>query len=94
MQKWQYRVRIIHADAEKEEEYLKQTYNWDNPPEYAPQAMEHTLNTWGDQGWELIHMEPIARVGKKQDIGFVTGGRFEATQWSNAYFCVFKRARE
>jgi len=38
-----------------------------------------------------VHMEPVGGVGKKGDVSF-TRGYGSMTVWSNAYFCVFKRA--
>ncbi len=87
MQKWQYTVQILRANADEEKSYLRQTYNLDDPPQYSPHAMEPTLNRLGEDGWELVHMEPIAGFGKKGDIQFIGG----SNPWSNAYFCVFKR---
>jgi hypothetical protein len=50
------------------------------------------LNSLGDQGWEMVHMEPIGAVGKKGDVGFIAGDAM--ARWSNSYFCVFKRQKE
>lgn len=50
------------------------------------------LNSLGDQGWEMVHMEPIGTVGKKGDVGFIAGDAM--ARWSNSYFCVFKRQKE
>ena len=47
------------------------------------------LDKLGDQGWELVHMEPVAKVGSKGDV--MVGG--ESSNWSNAYFCVLKRRK-
>ena len=46
------------------------------------------LNTLGEQGWELVHMQPLERVGKTGDVRMGDGGN-----WTNVYFCVFKRRR-
>jgi hypothetical protein len=43
------------------------------------------LNKLGKEGWELVHMEPVPRVGGKEDV------QFDQYSWSNTYFCVFKR---
>lgn len=47
------------------------------------------LDKLGEEGWELIHMEPVARVGGKGDILFPAG-----PHWTNRYFCVFKRLKQ
>lgn len=51
------------------------------------------LNEFGQDGWELVRMEPVGGVGKNGDVSF-TRGYGTLTAWSNAYFCVFKRRRE
>jgi hypothetical protein len=91
MERWEYLTKFIQANAKAEgsKAFLKQYRpNWKNPPPYTPEAMMPELDSLGDQGWELVHMEPVARVGKKGDIRFGGGG-----EWSNAYFCVFKRRK-
>jgi len=46
------------------------------------------LNKLGEEGWELVHMEPVAKVGNKGDV--LIGPNY---RWSNIYFCVFKRRK-
>jgi hypothetical protein len=91
MERWEYLTRFVRADAKSEnaKAFLKQ-YNpkQKTPPAYTPESMMPELDALGDQGWELVHMEPVARVGKKGDVLF-TGG----SEWSNTYFCVFKRRK-
>ncbi|MBZ0282002.1 MAG: hypothetical protein K8L97_14785 [Anaerolineae bacterium] len=92
MAKWEYLTKFVTADAKSQgaKEFLKQYRpNWKNPPPYTPEAMMPELDTLGDQGWELVHMEPVARVGKKGDVFFQGAG----SEWSNTYFCVFKRQK-
>ena len=90
MEKWEYLSKFIQADAKSNEAkaFLKQYRpNWKKPPQYTPEAMMPELDSLGDQGWELVHMEPVAKVGKKGDVYNGTG------EWSNSYFCVFKRRK-
>jgi hypothetical protein len=91
-EQWEYMTMFCYANINNEgtKEYIKQTFpNWKDPPIFSPQTMVPDLNSWGTEGWELVHMEPVASVGKNGDVGFITGeGR---TSWSNIYFCVFKR---
>jgi len=90
MEKWEYMTTFLEANAKSKEakEFLKKTVNKKNPPRYLPQAMMPDLNKFGDEGWELVHMEPVAAVGKNGDVRFDNNGR-----WSNTYFCVFKRRK-
>lgn len=91
MEQWEYLPTFIKADARDKsmQEFLKaQIPNLEKPPKYMAEAMMPELNRLGEQGWELVHMEPVAGVGKKGDVLFEGG-----TEWSNTYFCVFKRRR-
>ena len=95
-EKWEYMPRFCYAHIETEgvKEFLKQRWpNWKNPPMYTPQTMIPDLNRWGEDGWELVHMEPVPSVGGKGDVGFPIGGT-GGTSWSNVYFCVFKRRKQ
>ena len=94
MEQWNYWTGLIWANAENKDvkEFLKECwpdYSW---PKYAPQAMMPELNTLGEQGWELVHMEPVV-VGENHDVGFIYGGS-GGTSWTNIYFCVFKRRKQ
>jgi hypothetical protein len=89
MEKWEYWTGFLWANIENEgaRELIKKRWpDWKNPPKYAPQTMIPALNNFGEQGWELVHMEPVAGVvGVNYDMAF-----FDKAEWSNAYFCVFK----
>ncbi len=94
MDKWEYMTMFVEADIDNEnaKEYLSHNFpKWKNPSRYAPQIMIPELNSWGEAGWEVIHMEPVY-VGKNEDIGFPTGTGI--IYWSHVYFCVMKRKRE
>jgi hypothetical protein len=90
MEQWEYLPTFIEANAKSQEskDFLK-TQNPDvkKPPRYMVEAMMPQLNELGAQGWELVHMEPVAGVGKKGDVLFADH------KWSNTYFCVFKRRK-
>jgi hypothetical protein len=91
MEQWEYLTKFVTADIKNEgaSDFLKRFRpNWKNPPPYTPETLIPELDDLGTQGWELIHMEPVARVGKKGDVLFTSGG-----DWSNSYFCVFKRRK-
>jgi hypothetical protein len=82
---------FVYANIENEgvrEDLKKRWPNW-KPPKYAPQAMMHELNARGEEGWELVHMEPVAEVGTNAVVYF-TGTQ---NLYGNAYFCVFKRRK-
>lgn len=92
MDQWEYLPTYLEANASKKEvkQFLKNRLDVKRPSRYMPEAMMPQLNELGAQGWELVHMEPVARVGKKGDVLFANIGR----HWSNVYFCVFKRMRQ
>ncbi len=91
MEQWEYLPTYIEANAKKKEirEYLIQNIpGLKRPHRYMVEAIMPELNAYGEQGWELIHMEPVGRVAKN---GRVLLGA--AWRWSNVYFCVFKRRK-
>jgi len=91
IEKWEYWTEFISADIEKEgtKAFLQQSLpNWKNPPKFTPETMIPRLNSWGEEGWELVHMEPVL-IGKNVDVYF----DHSANNYSNIYFCVFKRRK-
>ncbi len=93
MQKWEYMTLFVTADIDNENagEFLKQRWpGWTKPPRYTPQTMIPFLNELGEQGWEIVHMEPVADVGNNADVYF----NGEYSRYSHTYFCVMKRPKE
>ena len=91
MERWEYLTRFIKADVKNTgvaDFFKSYRPNWKNPPQYTPETMMPELDDLGNQGWELVHMEPVAKVGKKGDVLFTGSG-----EWSNTYFCVLKRRK-
>lgn len=92
VERWEYLTQILSADINNRgaKELIKQQWpNW-NPPRYTPETIMPHLNSWGERGWELVHMEPVAGIGDNGDVVF-TG---DTSHYSSAYFCVFKRRKE
>ena len=89
MEKWEYWTGVLYANIENPgvREFLQRRWPDWKPEKFVPQAMIPELNTFGEKGWELVHMQPVAGVGASADIHF----QGQAYKWSNAYFCVFKR---
>jgi hypothetical protein len=92
-EKWEYLTKFIWASIENEgaAEYMQRAWPGAQPAKYAPETMIPELNSYGNIGWELVHMQPVGAVGKNRDVGFVAGQGMPL--WSNAYFCVFKRRK-
>ncbi len=89
---WEYQTIFVQAEARLEEAFLQELRDWkEGIPLHTPEAMIPRLNSYGEQGWELVHMQPVG-IGSKGDILMQdgSGSRF----WSYTYFCVFKRPRE
>lgn len=89
MERWEYMTRLISAEADQPavKEHLRRRYPGFTPAKYAPEALEVFLNQQGEEGWELVHIEPVP-VGKNGDVYFAGGGMY---QYSHTYFCAFKR---
>jgi hypothetical protein len=92
MGKWEYLTQFIWANIDNKgaKEYIQNTWpNW-QPKKFSPETMIPELNGWGEKGWELVHMEPVASVGGNQDVWWQGGA---VPTYSSAYFCVFKRRK-
>lgn len=92
-ERWEYLTRFLYASIENEgaKAYMREKWPGWEPRKYSPETMIPELNELGDEGWELVHMQPIGAVGNNRDVGFVAGEAMP--RWSNSYFCVFKRPR-
>ena len=91
MEKWEYITKFVAADltAESVEQYLRQRWpDQKRLPKFTPQAMIPELNIWGEQGWEVIHMQPVW-IGKNHDVHNFGNYR----EYTNVYFCVMKRKK-
>jgi len=90
MEQWEYLPTYIEASAKKKEirEFLKETLGIKRPKPFMVESLLPKLNEMGEQGWELVHMEPVAKIGRKGNVLLGAGHR-----WSSVYFCVFKRRK-
>lgn len=91
-EKWEYTSVFVHAhiDNEGAKDYIKSRWpQWDGPKKYSPETLIPELDRFGQDGWELVSMEPVM-VGGNHDIAFISG-MGAPTRWSNIYFCAFKR---
>jgi hypothetical protein len=92
MEQWEYLTTFLRADATTDDAKAflsRYRPEWKNPPRYAAESLMPQLDELGSQGWELVHMEPVAQVGRNGDVR-MTGG---SDQWSSTYFCVLKRRK-
>lgn len=92
-QRWEYLTLFVQADAKREEALLEQFRDWKaGIPPHTPEAMIPQLNALGEQGWELVNMQPPF-VGDKRDV-LMQDASSGTRSWTSHYFCVFKRPAE
>jgi hypothetical protein len=89
MEQWEYLSVFLQAQVKDKttREMIKKRFS-KKARRYSPESLIPELDKLGSEGWELVHMEPIAKVGGNEDVLMDTGSR-----WTNAYFCVFKRRK-
>ena len=86
MEQWEYLSIFLEADAKDKEtkQFIQEKFD-KKAKRHSPEAMIPDLNKYGADGWELVHMEPVPKVGGKENI------QFDPYRWSATYFCVLKR---
>ncbi|NWF70082.1 MAG: hypothetical protein HXY40_13430 [Chloroflexi bacterium] len=91
-QKWQYLTLYVKAEAKNVADFLEERWDWKSGiPRNTPESMIPRLDALGEDGWELVHMQPVY-VGENADVlmhDSGSGGR----SWTSTYFCVFKRPK-
>lgn len=88
MEQWEYLTRFVEARATNKEmkQFIKEKFD-KKARRHSPESMIPELNQLGEEGWEIVHMEPVPRVGGKEDV------QFNGSHWSNVYFVVAKRRK-
>ena len=89
-ERWEYYTEFIEAEITNEAEILAQKFPGVAFSKYAIQATLPRLNELGEQGWELLHMEPLF-VGKNQDVRIIDYSSMN--NYTHTYLCVFKRPK-
>ena len=91
MEQWEYFTTYLEANIKGREQrkQLQKRFGKRKLPRYMVESLLPELNKFGEDGWELIHMEPVPALGRKGNVLFLGASR----RWSNTYFCVFKRQR-
>lgn len=89
MTRWEYRAELLLAsvDVDGASEHIALRYPGWEPRRNSPQLMEAAMNERGQEGWELVHMQPV-KAGANHDI---LHHAVNSREWSSHYFCVFKR---
>ncbi|HML23439.1 MAG TPA: hypothetical protein PKD09_17420 [Aggregatilinea sp.] len=94
MQRWEYYSTFMWADVNKDKrDFLAMFPGEADIPKYHPKAMIPELDSMGQDGWELVHMQPVI-VGNNYDVCVGSTDQTSQRPWTNAYFCVFKRPVE
>ncbi|MBZ0300960.1 MAG: DUF4177 domain-containing protein [Anaerolineae bacterium] len=87
---WEYMSVFVRAESDLVMDFLQEGWDWKGGvPRNTPESMIPRLNAYGNQGWELVHMQPVV-VGNNADVLVTDSGRGVAG-WTSHYFCVFKR---
>jgi hypothetical protein len=88
--KWEYRTLFLKAEAEHVMDFLQENWNWKNGiPRNTPESLIPRLDALGEDGWELIHMQPVI-AGNNADVLLNDPS---VLRWTSTYFCVFKRPK-
>jgi hypothetical protein len=91
MPQWEYYTTFLNAEVNTQKRELINMFpDIYTAPKYDPRAMIPELDSLGQDGWELVHMEPVI-VGNNADVCVGTTESTTARPWTNTYFCVFKR---
>jgi len=88
MEQWEYLTLFLEARVQDKDmrQYIETRFN-KKPKKFSPESMIPRLNQLGEQGWEMIHIEAVGRVGRQENV------QDDPYAWSNTYFCVFKRPK-
>ena len=86
---WEHLVAYLVADARQQAPFLQQMWPGRQFPKYAALSLMPQLDYYGQQGWELVSIQPVD-VGSNGDILIHAG---QAISYSYTYLCVFKRQK-
>lgn len=95
MQQWEYLTLLVFADAKREMEFLKKHFPDDGGfARHSPKSLMPWLNEYGEQGWELVSLTPVA-AGENEDIQIHSSAGLQGSTkiWSAEYLAVFKRPK-
>lgn len=86
MERWQYKTAVLAADISNDgaQATIGDLFPGRQPPKHTPETLMPLLNEFGEDGWELVSLEPIVMV---EDHRVTTSGR------TNLYLAVFKRRK-
>ncbi len=83
--KWEYRSMYLFAELDKD------TAKRTRQQRFSPTMLEPKLNRLGEEGWELMHIEPVYIDNEGYSVAHSFGG--VGNYLANQYLCVFKRRK-
>jgi hypothetical protein len=91
LQRYEYRTRVYDSNLPDDEaqQYVESLYPDHTMRKFDFMKVEAFLNTWGEKGWELVHMELVNAIGENGDLG--VRSIESANSWRRVFFCVFRR---
>ncbi len=94
MPQWEYLTLHLQAEAKSQLEELRKLFpDRDSFYDYSPMALIPQLDELGEEGWELISIQPVF-PGEQGNVMVNAAGPAEHYGWTHTYFCAFKRLRE
>jgi hypothetical protein len=85
MESWEHLVVVLTVDLDSNPgamEYLAGMYPGWIPPVYWPESLTPDLNAYGQEGWELLSLQPV---------GLAEDGKVAPDASANNYLAVFRR---
>jgi len=61
-------------------------------PRYTPYALQPQLDAFGEQGWELVTMQPVV-IGGNGDVLISRENGRGLGEWAHNYLCTFKKRK-
>ena|ERR1051326_394297 len=103
-ERWEYRIEILRSDSEPQMAFLRQRwpqgikhpeslyYSFRGKaapfPRYTPYTLQPQLDAFGEQGWELVTMQPVT-ISRNGDILIARN----VQTWTPDYLCTFKKRK-
>jgi len=87
METWEYFTTTLIANVEQTPVPLSDNIPNVEHPKYSVYSLIPQLNWFGNQGWELISIEPVQQ-GKNGDVRYCDAA---SGYWTYTYFASFKR---
>ncbi len=84
-EKWEYLSAVLGAEIEDPDERKQ----WGR---HHPKGLTSAFNRYGEQGWEIIHIEPVILGGPDNEVTLFAPSVWGASD-THYYLVVFKRRK-